>query len=1670
MSAEAGRIPYPGPRPFEQEEEDLFFGRDREVQDLVSLIIAHRAVLLYAQSGAGKTSLLKAKLIPRILREGIDVLPIARVQGVDLGKLGIESVPNIFAFNVLLSWSGEEVDPSALAPTSLAEFLRNREHHRDKRGAPTLRVAIFDQFEELFKAYPEHWQKRRALIEQIADACKEDRLLRVMLVIREDHLADLDSHAELLPEELRTAYRLECLGKEAAELAVEGPLSGTDRSFEKAAAGDNGKPEKKGAAEVLVEKLLRVQSKSQSGTVSEVETEFVEPVQLQVVCRRLWQKLPSDVKIISTQHLQDFGDVDEALGAFYDEAITAAAQAERIRKGKLRDWFERQLITAAGTRGTVFQGPVMTGGIPNRVVKTLEDDQHIVRADLRHGSRWYELTHDRLIEPIRRSNANWRRRSRGIKALVGVFVLLAVSFVLLGKVVPYYQEREVQKQLDAANKVIEKQKSDQAKLQERIDEMKFELGKANDRTLRVQMQAQSDRLEEEARVEKLKQENETQRVRQAIQLEGALQRARVEATEQALAEGQIEQLRKEGGDDKRRETVLDSITMYLWRKPDIPRLTTILKDAADLIPPYYGLDTTALSLMPGVEPDTEWPLTVEYSSRGGLDEFRFLYHWRFLASKATEMWGIPFPMRVRLKVDKNLPVDEFHVVRSDSTERSRTEADKQREQKVSVSTTATDVVVKRPSGPPALVQFFNEHKIRPLEQLKYGGEYWTVPNWTQPVWKINGHYVFHPEGAVALAVFNRLIDYPELVLTRDAVSYLLDRLSNDRPQTVSEALAARGFDRLVEDLARIVANPNKYPLTRLEYLLDSLANYPHTSTEDAVDEAISDQGQPVQTVPARLSSDPPGKPAKQDGATRTTLGLRHVYQEGSAWLPKPEPQVRVYLGPDLLQRFTTPDGGLDPELQNRLDDLGSKFQKRFGFTRPGVRFRDGSRDLARNAFRIEVLNQTADDDEATPIEVDGVRASQRLIDELEFRYYVYRTWWLTPERVHLLILGLPKALRTWLEERYSLTDLKLILRSLIAPTSRELQAHERNDTRAALLSIPPGQTLDQLDWLLGSMVFWDAIHLRDGGPSRIADQLRSLQEARLAGVREILSPGETQDLLRMGVAALSADKIEPAVQAFADAVRLDRRGSISAFRAIYAEQASQKDILANLKLKCRLPEPGRLLKALAPLMDVRYDIDQYLEQSGPELQRADRRQLELCLLWSTVRGKLEQKTEAPRRWLTADYRRGSWSPQEEYLFAHLLLDEHGKVVTSPLNLGLIEQLLESAFTRLDRNQAEAGFKELLDRYPNFANFPAWHVRLLRGLPSKQPDSYWIPYLLGVSMAGGKSREDVSDAMALLKRAEDKLSVLSSEEKPKEQAWLALARSLALLTVMNYGEPTERDGAYEEITKLIRNLLVRVPGTERGWPPLDSVYSVLVSANLEAGKLEKAASAADEWIRHVPGSTSAVQEKVFIHLARGETQAAVNWSRKALGEGKNNKDEKDKSLFLAALTETLTGSEGYEEHARTFINDTGHEYRDYIRLLLYWRLKLAQKDKDADELITERWKSIDPTTWVGRLDQGDATVWREKLIGYYANSIRQDDILGVVQSRENFQASPLSRVGLAYGNVAAEAFFYDALYQEVSGDRATRLERRNRSLERAVATGYLSCYENHMARYLLGSRR
>jgi WD40 repeat protein len=390
--------PYPGPRPFERADEKRFFGRENEAAALASLVVAHPLVLLSSQSGAGKTSLINAKLVPLLEQRGCKLHGPTRV-GVDLpADVELARVKNVFGFSAAVGLAEKNSDLTALAGKSLSDQVASWDGFAAPEGIVPPRVLIFDQFEELFTKHDSHWRHRAAFFEELALALDTNVGLRVLLSMREEYVGSLTPHAPGLPEGLRVRFRLERLDAEGATQAAKRPLQGTAYSFAP------------GVEKKLVESLLMVPVRTPDG-IQNIVGEFVEPVQLQIVCTSLWDSLPEGQKLIDAHLLDECGSVDDALASYYESCIRKLV-AEACSEADLRHWLETQLITREGTRGTVYSDGQTTAGLSNKVVAKLEE-MRLLRQEPRAGVPWYELTHDRFIEPIRRSNNQFRLKRAG---------------------------------------------------------------------------------------------------------------------------------------------------------------------------------------------------------------------------------------------------------------------------------------------------------------------------------------------------------------------------------------------------------------------------------------------------------------------------------------------------------------------------------------------------------------------------------------------------------------------------------------------------------------------------------------------------------------------------------------------------------------------------------------------------------------------------------------------------------------------------------------------------------------------------------------------------------------------------------------------------------------------------------------------------------------------------------------------------------------------------------------------------------------------------------------------------------------------------------------------------------------------------------------------------------
>jgi WD40 repeat protein len=403
------RNPYIGPRAFRAGE--TIYGRDRELGRLAALVIAERVVLLHSPSGAGKSSLIQAALVPRLAKptaeggENFRVLPLARVnqEPPDLGRRPAGF--NRYVYSAIACMeatlpAARQRSPRELARLRLAQYLDQVAEQDDR-----FQVLIFDQFEEILTVDPTDWQGHDAFFREVGAALTDPEHPRwALFSMREEFIGGLNRYVRRVPTHLGITFRLDFLNQDAAQRAVQGPLAGYPVSI-----SDN-------AARALVRDLsmnwIYLPGK---GRVKQPGP-YVEPVQLQVVCHRLWKSLSGSLDTIGeiqSRHLKQLKNVDRALADYYTDGVRTVAEETAVSERALRTWFETRLISDQGLRRQTSREPEPGGEAARQALARLGGEGiYLIRSESRQGEagRRYELTHDRLVNPVRRSNAEWREQ------------------------------------------------------------------------------------------------------------------------------------------------------------------------------------------------------------------------------------------------------------------------------------------------------------------------------------------------------------------------------------------------------------------------------------------------------------------------------------------------------------------------------------------------------------------------------------------------------------------------------------------------------------------------------------------------------------------------------------------------------------------------------------------------------------------------------------------------------------------------------------------------------------------------------------------------------------------------------------------------------------------------------------------------------------------------------------------------------------------------------------------------------------------------------------------------------------------------------------------------------------------------------------------------------------
>jgi AAA+ ATPase superfamily predicted ATPase len=393
------RNPWLGLASFTEETRAFFYGRDDEVAELARRVQRKLLTVLFGQSGLGKTSILRAGLVPRLRGQGYCPIYVR----IDYSKAAPEPAEQIKqAISRTARHSGEWTQAGvAVEGESLWEFLHHRDDVlRDESGATLIPLLIFDQFEEIFTlAQSDDFGRARAarFIDELSDLVEnrppksleakldEDESgaerfdfargdYRVLIALREDYLAPLEGLKRTMPSMSQNRLRLARMTGTQALAAVLQP-------------GKRLVTEEVGAA------IVRFVAGG-----AELANAEVEPSLLSLICRELNDaRIAQGREEISLDLLA--GSHATILSNFYERALADQPPA-------VRQIIEDDLLTSSGFRENVAE---------ERLVKRFEAvgaatgtlailvNRRLLRIEERLDVRRVELTHDVLCAVVKSS-------------------------------------------------------------------------------------------------------------------------------------------------------------------------------------------------------------------------------------------------------------------------------------------------------------------------------------------------------------------------------------------------------------------------------------------------------------------------------------------------------------------------------------------------------------------------------------------------------------------------------------------------------------------------------------------------------------------------------------------------------------------------------------------------------------------------------------------------------------------------------------------------------------------------------------------------------------------------------------------------------------------------------------------------------------------------------------------------------------------------------------------------------------------------------------------------------------------------------------------------------------------------------------------------------------------
>jgi WD40 repeat protein len=422
-SADAARrdSPFQGLGFYTEADAKWFFGRTRERKIILAHLRTARLTLLYAESGVGKTSLLRAGVTAR-LRElaapGAEERRFPRFVPVVFSAWKDDPVPG------LISEIERQTRAFGPMPSEATSLPRDRLATAVTTAAKALDatlVIILDQFEEHFSYRLAEREPDRFADELAICINSGDTPANFLIAVREDSYGRLgDLFSGRIANVYNNYLHLEYLNREAAREAIEKPVE----TYNSEHLADDPVMFDPDLADAVLDEVRRGHldlgerrsDRDGSDGVAELNADEIETPFLQLVMARLWEcERAQGSRVLRQATLNGvLGGAEAIVRNHVSGALAGLAEPELETA---TDLFH-ELVTPSGvkvahTAEDLAQMTAQAGDTVASVLGRLYDERIVRAVDPAPGSTQarYEIFHDRLAAPI----LDWRDQQKNAR-------------------------------------------------------------------------------------------------------------------------------------------------------------------------------------------------------------------------------------------------------------------------------------------------------------------------------------------------------------------------------------------------------------------------------------------------------------------------------------------------------------------------------------------------------------------------------------------------------------------------------------------------------------------------------------------------------------------------------------------------------------------------------------------------------------------------------------------------------------------------------------------------------------------------------------------------------------------------------------------------------------------------------------------------------------------------------------------------------------------------------------------------------------------------------------------------------------------------------------------------------------------------------------------------------